>query len=252
MVECMARQQDSRTRTCSQRGCTKALRARGLCGTHYNQTLPSRHQKKTVACVTCGQIVERAGGGGRRFGFTCSDRCRALLTHGETCELPPDHWARMYGATCPWSPPKLPARFDCQWCGAEFRSRQPNARYCGPRCSKGAGRRLRRAREFNAPGVYTWTQVTRLWIAFDRCCAYCRDSVPLDFIQAEHVVPLSKGGRNDLRNLLPSCAACNRDKGAHSLKAWALRRAVRGLRPVVTTWRHDDRRYAHLASGLAE
>ena len=43
------------------------------------------------------------------------------------------------------------------------------------------------------------------------CCEYCR--TPLDFspesFEVEHIVPLSKGGTNELENLALSCGGCN-------------------------------------------
>ena len=43
------------------------------------------------------------------------------------------------------------------------------------------------------------------------CCEYCRS--PLDFspesFEMEHILPLSKGGTNELENLALSCGGCN-------------------------------------------
>lgn len=42
-------------------------------------------------------------------------------------------------------------------------------------------------------------------------CEYCHDSLGLDY-HLEHLVPLSKGGKNCLSNLGISCATCNLEK----------------------------------------
>lgn len=47
------------------------------------------------------------------------------------------------------------------------------------------------------------------------CCAYCGVS---QNIIMEHVIPLSRGGWHDIRNIVPACALCNRKK--HSSSNW--------------------------------
>lgn len=51
---------------------------------------------------------------------------------------------------------------------------------------------------------------------FFRCqmmCWYCR--VPLTLAEAEkdHLTPLSRGGEDEIRNIVPACGPCNRLKG---------------------------------------
>lgn len=44
---------------------------------------------------------------------------------------------------------------------------------------------------------------------------------------ADHVIPLSRGGTNDLENLMPSCAPCNSSRGSRPApSAWVRRGAV--------------------------
>ncbi|MGA1256387.1 MAG: HNH endonuclease [Candidatus Nanopelagicaceae bacterium] len=42
-------------------------------------------------------------------------------------------------------------------------------------------------------------------------CWYCGSHVGIDFV-VEHAIPVSKGGTNDIDNLLPACRACNSEK----------------------------------------
>ncbi len=46
---------------------------------------------------------------------------------------------------------------------------------------------------------------------FGHRCAYCGQ--PSDYLTPDHVVPLSRGGRNVLSNIVPACRACNSRKG---------------------------------------
>lgn len=236
---------DSPTKDCTVRGCGNPLRAKGLCSTHYNQAMLStkRHARVSKFCHGCGVLVDRER---RSRGATahCSELCRQWSQFGAwSSPLPPDHWARMYGKACPFVPMRSVA---CAWCDTGFLTRNGGVRFCARACQRRAKRAARRAREFNAPGRYTWAEVTRLWLAFDKACAYCRAATPLVEIQAEHVVALSRGGRNDLANLLPSCGPCNSDKRDLPLSEWNADRERRHLTPVTTTWDDDDPRYAHL------
>lgn len=44
-------------------------------------------------------------------------------------------------------------------------------------------------------------------------CAYCGAAGPLE---ADHRIPLSRGGTNDIDNILPACRTCNRRKHART------------------------------------
>ncbi len=49
-------------------------------------------------------------------------------------------------------------------------------------------------------------------------CQFCGRTpglFPGLFLDVDHIIPVSKGGTNDLKNLQTSCASCNRSKGNH-------------------------------------
>ena len=48
-------------------------------------------------------------------------------------------------------------------------------------------------------------------------CQYCGDSAPDVILEADHIEPVSKGGSNEILNLITSCQDCNRGKGARLL-----------------------------------
>lgn len=48
-------------------------------------------------------------------------------------------------------------------------------------------------------------------------CQYCGRSAPDVILHADHIQPKSKGGSNDIMNLITSCQACNSGKGARKL-----------------------------------
>lgn len=49
-------------------------------------------------------------------------------------------------------------------------------------------------------------------------CQYCGASAPDVILEPDHIHPVSKGGDNDLMNLITSCYDCNRGKGARTIQ----------------------------------
>lgn len=43
-------------------------------------------------------------------------------------------------------------------------------------------------------------------------CAYCGEDITFEGMQADHVVPLRKGGADTLQNMVPACRSCNHYK----------------------------------------
>lgn len=253
-------------RTCTMPECDRPHRARGLCGSHYNQAhQPDRHAKKMVACAWCGTEVMKSSGGGRKYGQVCSDQCRQYLAT-PYCILPADHWARWCGKSSAWTPPAIKPILErfvsntCDECGTGFiEYNQYNvmanySRYCSDQCQVRVSRRTRKAREHNATGTYRWIEVIRLWVAAGKQCSYC-DVVMTEQPDPDHVVPLSRGGRNDMGNILPCCHLCNSDKCDLTLDEWAVERARLSKPPVRTSLPFADPRFKHLtldhARGLA-
>ncbi len=72
-------------------------------------------------------------------------------------------------------------------------------------------------------GPIGWRKGVALWIYQMGLCYYCEQSLepageelgdlyPHN-AEIDHLVPLSKGGSNDLYNLVVACRGCNREKG---------------------------------------
>lgn len=241
----------TQTKLCTIDGCTKALRARGLCVSHYNVTRPNRHPKVTVNCDACGTACVKPKRSTPRYAHAyCSMVCRDYARHGApACELPSTHWARWYGRTSEWTPPPPRQRLfqvgHCSECGDGIiePAGQVPSRYCGRTCSRRVAKRTRRAREHNAPGDFRFMQVIHQYAKQGNACAYCKRPAS-GLPDPEHVMPLSRGGRNDMSNVVASCRACNADKSDLTLEEWSLSRALRGLPPLDT--KLDSPAYIHL------
>jgi hypothetical protein len=232
---------------CSDPSCDRAAYIKGMCSMHYKRSRPRTPDKpRLVSCDGCGIEILRHKS--KRYP---KSYCSTLCSHWDQWgawseELPSSHWARMYGATSEWQPPTpKPSRLrfssgtckDCSAMFVELLSGVPSD-YCSKACAKRTGKRRRRAREAGALGDFKWSDVLRQYVAQGKVCAYCRNTID-GMPDPEHVQPLSRGGRNDMSNIVASCRACNADKCDLTLSEWAEHRAERGLPPVVTVLTGD-------------
>lgn len=72
----------------------------------------------------------------------------------------------------------------------------------------------RRGRLHAANGKFTLAEWKRLCDQFGGKCAYCRKAKKLT---RHHVVPLSRGGANDIANIVPACQSCNSRVGTKTV-----------------------------------
>lgn len=54
-------------------------------------------------------------------------------------------------------------------------------------------------------------QATRIavWQKYDCRCAYCGESLHYQEMQVDHILPIKRGGKDEIENYNPSCRACN-------------------------------------------
>lgn len=70
-----------------------------------------------------------------------------------------------------------------------------------------------------------------VWNKFNQCCAYCGTKLEYNQMQVDHLNPIYRNdsderlakmnivrGTNELKNLFPSCARCNRWKSTYTLE----------------------------------
>lgn len=73
-------------------------------------------------------------------------------------------------------------------------------------------RHRRRARLKNATGSHTPEQLLEQYTRQKGKCYYCQKKVAWGQHHIDHVVPLSRGGSNDISNLVATCPHCNLSK----------------------------------------
>jgi 5-methylcytosine-specific restriction endonuclease McrA len=78
------------------------------------------------------------------------------------------------------------------------------------RSAKANNRRKRRAARHASSGSFTAEEFKALCDAYGNECLACGDTEAV--LEADHVVPLTRGGTDDIGNIQPLCGSCNRKK----------------------------------------
>jgi len=149
----------------------------------------------TGTCPTCGQQFSRGP-----HAVYCSRKCKARASELRRRARHPDRDRDRYHRE-------------------SDRRREYAREYSRANLSVGVVRRRnRKDRKRGNPGFAPfspaeWQAVVRRWGG----CAYCGSPGP---VQIDHVVPLARGGRHSIGNVLPACAGCNISKHAALLAEW--------------------------------
>ncbi|MGV0748418.1 HNH endonuclease [Mycolicibacter minnesotensis] len=101
------------------------------------------------------------------------------------------------------------------------RRRFPSAKTSGAARARYATRRRRRlARVDNDLTATQWDTILDAWGS----CAYCQ--MTSTALQRDCIVPISRGGRYTLENVVPACAACNASKHNREVTEWLRRKKL--------------------------
>lgn len=77
----------------------------------------------------------------------------------------------------------------------------------------------RRAKKLAAGGSHTKTELMDKYKEQQGLCFYCHKDVGSRF-DADHVIPLSKGGTDFIQNIVIACPSCNRSKSDKTIEEW--------------------------------
>lgn len=90
---------------------------------------------------------------------------------------------------------------------------------------------VRRARANNSGGRFTKAEALQRFEQQGGRCYYC--GCILEVYHLDHVVPLSRGGSNDISNIVCACVSCNLSKRAKLISEW-------GVTPALTLELHPQ------------
>lgn len=181
---------------CSAVGCERSVLALGLCPRHYQQW--ARAEKRAIyraywaayrsRHLDARRASERAGYRANRAGKAASVK-RYYVANREAIRLV-QRARRLLIAN------KL--RVD--------KARYRNNHRDEIRHQNAARRALKRG----APGTHTLREWREKVALLGGCCVYCgRADLPLT---RDHRIPLTRGGSNNIANILPACGPCNSAK----------------------------------------
>ena len=88
-----------------------------------------------------------------------------------------------------------------------------------PEKARERGARRRARRETN--GIFKVTAKEKLRL-YNNPCFYCGS---FEQIQIDHVIPIARGGRHSIGNLVAACAKCNNHKRARFVMEWRLKKS---------------------------
>jgi 5-methylcytosine-specific restriction endonuclease McrA len=92
----------------------------------------------------------------------------------------------------------------------------------------------RRARKMGAIGSHTLREWEMLKKEYSYLCPFCQASEPEIRLTQDHIIPLSRGGGDDIDNIQPLCFSCNsskQDKLIERVETYLFRWRNRDTRP---------------------
>ena len=117
---------------------------------------------------------------------------------------------------------------DCKDCRnaaqAKWRAENPEhqPKYCKDNLDKFRAYNQRyRARKRNAQGTFTDADWKAKLEYYGYRCRYCgihKSETNEGWLEADHAIPLSRGGANWISNIVPACKSCNCSKGTKTFK----------------------------------
>ncbi len=223
-------------RTCSVPFCEKVAKARGWCNGHYEHWRRLGTEPLPPCCPDCGMPRPRRGCcepcmKGRRKARYNADPATAIAKTREWRVANPERrreQARKESSRFRERNPELHQARVADW---RARNKEHQAAYRRAYREANPERarqwvRDRWARLHDAETcMFSLREWNRLIERYRGRCAYCDGPGPLT---QEHVIPLSRGGRHAIGNLLPVCSQCNCKKNNRLLVEWRARNALGG------------------------
>jgi 5-methylcytosine-specific restriction endonuclease McrA len=163
-----------------------------------------RGNRLIKTCESCGKDFEIPDRPSRKNARFCSKACMGI---GQTAEK---HWNYQHGQR--WLPEVKKLYFRKYY---EEHKEEANQRsFIG---------KIKR-RQMNIEGSHTFLEWIELIKKHDNKCYYCGVCMTKKMEERQrtrdHIIPISRGGRDDMSNIVPACRSCNSSKGNKTLEEW--------------------------------
>ena len=183
----------------------------------------------TKPCAICSTEFD-----GRKDRRWCSTECRAELKRQYDRERYPEIRDETVKRACDWQRENRYRKqaYDNAYRKLEERRIKKAEHARAARLLNPEPERLRAARRRARRLGNGWFKVTirdleRMARRYDMACGYCQsgftETNPLEW---DHVIPVSRGGRHSIGNLIPACRSCNRNKQVKFVTEWRAGRIV--------------------------
>jgi 5-methylcytosine-specific restriction endonuclease McrA len=86
-----------------------------------------------------------------------------------------------------------------------------NSNYNTFRCAR------RRSMRLNASGSHSFGEWENLKAQYNWICSCCKKLEPKIKLTKDHIIPLSKGGSDNIENIQPLCRSCNSKKNTKTI-----------------------------------
>jgi 5-methylcytosine-specific restriction endonuclease McrA len=216
------------TMCCSTEGCANTIYARGMCRHCYDKQW--RRNRPLVECFLCHrERPVHVWKSNRPFCVKCyaSEHIATCIGCGHTKRVA----KRLHnGYLCYNCYQEIRIKIICSICGDEALPAVADPPICHKCYASDYNEKpttvarkavfLAKRRAAEIEGNFTsadWLNLMRLW---DWECAYCGERLKRGTRSTDHIVPLSKGGRNDMDNIVPCCVCCNSSKNDKLLSEW--------------------------------
>lgn len=105
-------------------------------------------------------------------------------------------------------------------CGENFTTTRPGVRWHSNKCRTDNRRALASKNKQAMEGSHTHEQWVKRLREFGYRCYWCTKQLDEWSATKEHLTPVSRGGRNDIANIVPACRPCNEKKGAKTAEEY--------------------------------
>jgi len=175
-------------------------------GVHGNNSPKQKEQGKTKVCSKCGETKPvnefhklKHGKYGVRTACKVCSKAYSAKYYAENVEKERSRMAK-------WRSENAEKHLACV---KKWQRANPDR--------KRAYNQRRRANKRNAPGDFTAAEWKAKLEYYGYRCRYCgihKSETNEGWLEADHAIPLSRGGANFISNIVPACRSCNASKHA--------------------------------------